>query len=165
MAILYVLPTPIGNLGDITLRTLQLLGQVDFILAEDTRQTAKLLQHYQIKVPGSTAFVPALVASGLPCDRFVFEGFLPHKKGRQTRLKMLTHEVRTIIFYESPFRLATTLKQLATQFGPARAAAVCRELTKIHEEVRRDTLENLALHYEKYPPKGEIVLIVSGCEP
>ena len=224
MAILYVLPTPIGNLGDITLRTLQLLGQVDFILAEDTRQTAKLLQHYQIKVPlrafhahnehgvlnktvndiltaqsvglvsdagtpgisdpgflliraclkanitiqclpGSTAFVPALVASGLPCDRFVFEGFLPHKKGRQTRLKMLTHEVRTIIFYESPFRLATTLKQLATQFGPARAAAVCRELTKIHEEVRRDTLENLALQYEKYPPKGEIVLIVSGCEP
>ncbi|MCA6078189.1 16S rRNA (cytidine(1402)-2'-O)-methyltransferase [Fulvivirga sedimenti] len=220
MTSLYLIPTPIGNLEDITLRSLRLLKEVDMILAEDTRTSGKLLKHYGIEtprqsyhifnehkaispliqrmkngeimalitdagtpgisdpgfllvreciaedlvvecLPGPTAFVPALVKSGLPSDKFVFEGFLPHKKGRATRINELKTESRTIVFYESPHRLIKTLHQLHEAFGD-RMASVSRELTKIHEETRNDTLANLHLHYEKHPPKGEIVLIVEG---
>lgn len=221
MAKLYLVPTPIGNLDDITLRALQVLTQVDTILAEDTRTSAKLLRHFDIKtpmqshhmhnehktleaivqrikngenialitdagtpaisdpgflltracveqgieiecLPGATAFVPALVNSGLPNDRFVFEGFLPDKKGRQTRLQMLSQEPRTMIFYVSPYKLVKTLHDFVSNFGAERRASISRELTKIHEETRRGTLSELLLHYEKNPPKGEIVLIVAG---
>jgi len=218
---LYLIPTPIGNLEDITLRALRILKEVDIILAEDTRTSSKLLRHYdidkkvlahhqfnehkmaeslvrQIKegttmalisdagtpgisdpgflltraciqagidvecLPGPTAFVPALVNSGLPSDRFLFEGFLPHKKGRQTRLKELARQAYTFILYESPFRLVKSLEQLAEHLGPERQACVSRELTKIYEENRRGTLAELAQWYKAHPPKGEIVLVVAG---
>jgi len=221
MAKLYIVPTPIGNLEDITLRALRILKEVDLILAEDTRTSSFLMRKYDIKVhmeshhkynehksvdrvaekilsgmnialisdagtpgisdpgfllvrhcremgvevetlPGATAFVPALVNSGFPCDKFCFEGFLPIKKGRQSRIKELSEETRTIIFYESPYRLVKTLTQLLESFGPEREAAVSREISKIHEENRRGTLEELAEWYTKKEPKGEIVIVVSG---
>lgn len=221
MAQLFLVPTPIGNLEDMTFRAIEVLKNCDLILAEDTRQTMKLLRHYSIEnplqsfhqhnehkvlqryveklqngeqialvsdagtpgisdpgfllvreciaqgievqtLPGATAFVPALVNSGLPCDRFVFEGFLPHKKGRQTKIQQLVEETRTIVFYESPYRLVKTLNQLGEFFGKDRRSAVCRELTKLHEETRRGTLEELAKHYEAAGVKGEIVLVVEG---
>ena len=220
---LYIIPTPIGNLEDITLRALKILKEVDVILAEDTRQTSKLLKHYQITtklvahhqhnehksldriidslkssktmalvsdagtpaisdpgfllvreciknnidvecLPGATAFVPALVNAGFPCDKFIFEGFLPHKKGRQTRLKLLAEETRTIIFYESPHRLIKTLKQFSEYFGCERQVSVSRELTKIHEETIRGTVLELINYYEMNTLKGEIVIIVHGYE-
>lgn len=221
MAKLYLVPTPVGNLEDITLRALRILKEVDLILAEDTRTSSVLLKKYEIKthmeshhkfnehkssaavcekilsginialitdagtpgisdpgfllvrtcieagvevetLPGPTAFVPALVNSGLPCDSFVFEGFLPIKKGRQTKLTELSTEKRTIIFYESPYRLVKTLTQLAEFFGTERIACVCREISKLHEESRRDSVSNLAQWYTAHPPKGEIVLVVAG---
>lgn len=218
---LYIVPTPVGNLEDMTFRALKVLKEVDYILAEDTRTSGKLLKHYEINtpmrshhkfnehqtsdaiaerieagdnvalisdagtpgisdpgfmlsracrrrgvevecLPGATAFVPALVASGLPCDRFVFEGFLPVKKGRQTRLAELAADPRTVIIYESPLRLARTLRQLAEVFGADRPAAVCREISKLHETVNRATLGALAEFYEMNQAKGEIVIIVEG---
>ncbi len=218
---LYLVPSPIGNLGDITYRAVEILHKADVILCEDTRSSLVLLRHYNIQqpvtpyhqhnehkilphlieqllsgktfalitdagtpgisdpgfllvrecirnnipvecLPGATAFVPALVQSGIPSNRFVFEGFLPLKKGRQTMLKLLAVEERTIILYESPHRLVKTLHELATAFGADRQAAVCRELTKIFEETNKNTLTALAAHYEKHPPKGEIVLIIEG---
>ncbi len=220
---LYIVPTPIGNLEDITLRALRILKEVDVILAEDTRKASILLKHYEITkplqshhafnehqtvgklverlqqgetmalvsdagtpvisdpgfllvreaikegvrvetLPGATAFVPALVNSGLPADKFVFEGFLPHKKGRQTRLKALASETRTFILYESPHRLLKTLTQLAEFLGDDREATVCRELTKMHEETARGTLQQLILHFETHTLKGEIVVVVSGAQ-
>lgn len=221
MSKLYLVPTPIGNLKDITLRALEVLKDVDLILAEDTRTSSKLLKHYEINkklisyhqhnehkiterlieslkngetmamisdagtpaisdpgfllardcikndieiecLPGATAFVPALVNSGLPSDKFVFEGFLPHKKGRQTRLKILAEETRTIVFYESPHRLLKTLKQFAEYFGEERQVSVSRELTKMHEENIRGTVIELINYYETHTLKGEIVIIVDG---
>ncbi|MEN8226526.1 MAG: 16S rRNA (cytidine(1402)-2'-O)-methyltransferase [Bacteroidota bacterium] len=221
MSKLYLVPTPIGNLGDITLRALEVLKEVDLVLAEDTRKSGILLKHYQISkpvqshhkfnehrtletlvqrlrggtsiaiisdagtpgisdpgfllvracieqgvpvetLPGATAFIPALVNSGLPCDRFIFEGFLPQKKGRQKRLSELSKEKRTLVLYESPFRLGKTLIQLSEHFGPERKASVSRELTKIHEETIRGTLEELIQHFSNHTVKGEIVLIVEG---
>ncbi len=221
MAKLYIVPTPIGNLEDITLRAIRILNEVDLILAEDTRTSAYLLKHYDIKVhmeshhkynehrsiekvtdkimagmnvalisdagtpgisdpgfllvrecrekeievetlPGATAFVPALVNSGFPCDRFCFEGFLPLKKGRQTKMKELSEESRTMIFYESPYRLVKSLKQFMEYFGADREASVSRELTKIYEENRRGTLEELVNWYTVKEPKGEIVIVVKG---
>ena len=218
---LYIVPTPIGNLEDITLRALRILKEVDVILAEDTRNTSFLLSHYGIDkplqshhqfnehrsveniidrlqsgvvialvsdagtpgisdpgyllvracvregiqlecLPGPTAFIPALVNSGIPSDHFIFEGFLPHKKGRQTRLQELATEKKTIIFYESPFRLVKTLTQLAEFFGAGRYACVSRELTKIYEENARGTLEELFRHFSSKTVKGEIVIIVEG---
>ena len=223
MAKLYLVPTPVGNLGDMTYRAVSVLQSVDLILAEDTRTSKTLLQHYQINtpmqsnhkynehqklgqiidrlhageniavitdagtpgisdpgflvvrecvkegievetLPGATAFVPALVNSGLPCDRFVFEGFLPQKKGRQTKLNSLTDCKYTMVFYESPFRLVKTLEQLAEVLGAERRAAVCREITKLHEETQRGTLAQLAQHYTEKGVKGEIVIIVAGTE-
>ncbi len=220
-ASLILVPTPIGNLEDITYRAVRVLKESDIILAEDTRVSGRLLQHYGIEtrmmafhqhnehqslekimemlrggqklalitdagspgisdpgfllarecikndikiesLPGATAFVPALVNSGLPCDRFVFEGFLPHKKGRQSRLQKLKDSDYTLVFYESPFRLVKTLNQLAEHLGEERPACVSRELTKLHEENRRATLAELAQHYEKVGVKGEIVLCVAG---
>lgn len=221
MGKLYLIPTPVGNMEDITLRALRLLKEVDLILAEDTRTTAKLLKHYEITtpllshhkfnehqqvermaerlergenialvsdagtpgisdpgflltrtcvergiatecLPGATAFVPALVNSGFPCDRFCFEGFLPQKKGRQKRLNALAEEKRTLIFYESPFRLVKALEQMAQTFGPERYACVAREISKVFEEFRRGTLQELAQYYSQQGIKGEIVLIVAG---
>jgi len=221
---LYLVPTPIGNLLDITLRALEVLKSVDLILAEDTRTTGKLLKHYEIQrpfqsyhifnehktveklvermkrgeqlalvsdagtpaisdpgfllvraareaelvvncLPGATAFVPALVNSGLPNDRFVFEGFLPHKKGRKTRIEALMEEQRTMIFYESPHRLMKTLEQLKEAFGADRMACVSRELTKMFEENVRGTFEELIAYYLENPIKGEIVLTVAGKNP
>lgn len=218
---LYLIPSPIGNLGDITYRAIEVLKNADGILCEDTRTSGVLLRHYNIQkpltpyhqhnehkilaylieqlqsgktyalltdagtpgisdpgfllvreciknnipvecLPGATAFVPALVQSGIPSNRFVFEGFLPLKKGRQTMLKQLATEERTIILYESPHRLVKTLNELAEHFGPDRQAAVCRELTKMFEETRKDTLAALAQHYDTHAPKGEIVLIIAG---
>ncbi len=218
---LYLVPTPIGNLEDITLRALTVLKSVDLILAEDTRNTGILLKHFQISkpmqsyhifnehqaigqlikrlqknetmafvsdagtpgisdpgfllireciknnivvecLPGATAFVPALVNSGLPSDKFVFEGFLPHKKGRQTRLNYLKTEERTIIFYESPHRLIKSLEQFKEYFGAERQICVSRELTKIYEENFRGTVEEALQYYTKKGVKGEIVLILSG---
>ena len=223
MAKLYLVPTPVGNLADMTYRAVSVLQSVDLILAEDTRTSKTLLQHYQINtpmqsnhkynehqklgqiidrlhageniavitdagtpgisdpgflvvrecvkegievetLPGATAFVPALVNSGLPCDRFVFEGFLPQKKGRQTKLNSLTDCKYTMVFYESPFRLVKTLEQLAEVLGADRRAAVCREITKLHEETQRGTLAELVQHYTEKGVKGEIVLIVAGTE-
>ena len=223
MAKLYLVPTPVGNLADMTYRAVTVLSEVDLILAEDTRTSRTLLQHYQIDtpmqsnhkynehqklgqiidrlhageniavitdagtpgisdpgflvvrecvkegievetLPGATAFVPALVNSGLPCDRFVFEGFLPQKKGRQTKLNSLTECKYTMVFYESPFRLVKTLEQLAEVLGAERRAAVCREITKLHEETQRGTLAELAQHYTEKGVKGEIVIIVAGTE-
>lgn len=221
MGKLYLVPTPIGNLGDITLRAIEILKSVDFILAEDTRQAGKLLNHLGIKtplqshhmfnehksvesvstrilsgltaalisdagtpgisdpgfllvrscvekgidietLPGATALIPALVNSSLPCDRFCFEGFLPPKKGRQKRISALAGESRTMVFYESPYRLVKTLDELASHFGPDREASVSRELTKIYEENIRGTLSSLSEHYKLKPPKGEIVIVVAG---
>lgn len=221
MSKLYLIPTPVGNLEDITLRALRLLKEVDVILAEDTRTTAKLLKHYEITtpllshhkfnehqqvdriaeriergenialvsdagtpgisdpgflltrtcvergiatecLPGATAFVPALVNSGFPCDRFCFEGFLPQKKGRQKKLTALKEEPRTMIFYESPFRLVKALEQMSGVFGPNRYACVAREISKMFEEYKRGTLEELTAYYTQHGVKGEIVLIVAG---
>lgn len=221
MSKLYLIPTPVGNLEDITLRALRLLKEVDVILAEDTRTTAKLLKHYEIGtpllshhkfnehqqvdriaeriekgenialvsdagtpgisdpgflltrtcvergietecLPGATAFVPALVNSGFPCDRFCFEGFLPQKKGRQKKLSALADESRTMIFYESPYRLVKALEQMAEVFGPNRYACVAREISKMFEEFKRGTLEELAAWYTQRGVKGEIVLILAG---
>ena len=223
MAKLYLVPTPVGNLADMTYRAVSVLQSVDLILAEDTRTSKTLLQHYQINtpmqsnhkynehqklgqiidrlhsgeniavitdagtpgisdpgflvvrecvkegievetLPGATAFVPALVNSGLPCDRFVFEGFLPQKKGRQTKLNSLADCKYTMVFYESPFRLVKTLEQLAEVLGSDRRAAVCREITKLHEETQRGTLAELSQHYTEKGVKGEIVIIVAGTE-
>lgn len=221
---LYLVPTPIGNLEDITLRAISTLKRVDVILAEDTRTTGKLLKHYEIQkplqsyhifnehktvqklvermqkgetmalcsdagtpgisdpgfllvraakeaglevncLPGATAFVPALVNSGLPSDRFTFEGFLPHKKGRQTRLQSLVEESRTMVFYESPHRLMKTLEQFAMVFGEDRRASVSRELTKLYEENVGGTLSELIAYYQENPIKGEIVLVLEGKVP
>ncbi|MFK7907495.1 MAG: 16S rRNA (cytidine(1402)-2'-O)-methyltransferase [Chitinophagales bacterium] len=218
---LYLVPTPIGNLEDITLRALRILKEVDVILAEDTRKSGFLLKHYQISkplqshhthnehktlqriieqlqagvsmalvtdagtpgisdpgfllvrecrkagievisLPGATAFVPALVNSGIPCDKFCFEGFLPQKKGRKTRLETLQLETRTMVFYESPFRLVKTLEQFAVFFGADRLAAVSRELTKLHEENVQGTLEELVAHFKIKKVKGEIVIVLAG---
>ena len=222
MGKLYLIPTPIGNLQDITLRALQILQEVDLILAEDTRTSGKLLQHFNIStpmlahhkfnehqtaeafaarlegkelalisdagtpaiadpgfllaracitegipvetLPGATAFVPALVNSGLPNDRFVFEGFLPDKKGRQTRLKNLIEETRTMIFYVSPHKLVKTIEEFAQFFGSERKASISRELTKIHEETLRGTLAELLTHFQNQNPKGEFVIILAGKE-
>jgi len=220
---LYLIPTPVGNLEDITLRALRLLKEVDLILAEDTRTTSFLLKHYEITtplashhkfnehqtvervverleagqtialvsdagtpaisdpgfllvrqavqagvevecLPGATAFVPALVDSGLPCDRFCFEGFLPQKKGRQTRLTRLAEEERTMIFYESPFRVLKTLTQLAEVFGGERKASVSREISKMFEETTHGTLDELKAHFTENAPKGEFVIVVAGLE-
>ncbi|KAB7728052.1 16S rRNA (cytidine(1402)-2'-O)-methyltransferase [Rudanella paleaurantiibacter] len=221
---LFLVPTPIGNLEDITLRAINVLKSVDAILAEDTRTSGILLKHLGISkplqsyhifnehgsvqrvigqlkngktlalvsdagtpavsdpgfllvreclrhdipvecLPGPTAFVPALVNSGLPTDRFTFEGFLPHKKGRQTRLLQLANEERTMVFYESPHRLLKTLGQLSEVFGPDRQASVSRELTKLFEETVRGTLTEISAYFGEKPVKGEIVLCVQGCEP
>jgi 16S rRNA (cytidine1402-2'-O)-methyltransferase len=221
MSKLYLVPTPIGNLKDITFRALEVLGSVDLILAEDTRQTKKLLNHFNIStplqshhmfnehksvesvcskilggqtialvsdagtpgisdpgflivrkcvekeipvetLPGPTALIPALVNSGLPCDRFCFEGFLPPKKGRKKRIAVLSEESRTMVFYESPYRLVKTLNELATHLGPDRSACVSRELSKMFEENIRGTLSFLSAYYTNKPPKGEIVIIVAG---
>ena len=221
MSKLFLVPTPIGNLKDITYRALEILGTVDLILAEDTRQTKKLLNHYNITtplqshhmfnehksvesicskilsgqtialvsdagtpgisdpgfllvrkcvekvipvetLPGPTALIPALVNSGLPCDRFCFEGFLPPKKGRNKRMTALTDETRTMVFYESPYRLVKTLDELSNYFGADRNASVSRELSKIFEENIRGTLSFLSGYYTNKPPKGEIVIIVAG---
>ncbi len=221
MSKLYLVPTPIGNLEDITHRALRILKEADLVLAEDTRTTGFLLNHYGIRkqvrshhkfnehksissiiellragnivalvsdagtpgisdpgfllvretlaagievetLPGATAFVPALVNSGLPCDRFCFEGFLPQKKGRQSKLTELAGEQRTMIFYESPFRLVKTLEQMAEHFGHERQASVSRELTKLHEENARGTLAELIAHFSSKTVRGEIVLIVAG---
>ncbi len=219
--ILYIVPTPVGNLDDITLRALSVLKEADLILAEDTRTSGILLQHYGIKgklashhkynehqtlalvkekllegktvalvsdagtpgisdpgfllarecsregievqtLPGATACIPALVSSGLPCDRFCFEGFLPQKKGRQTLLNTLTQETRTMIFYESPKRLVKTLEQFAEIFGPGRECSVAREISKLHEEHCRGTLEQVLEHFKLEEPKGEIVIVLAG---
>jgi 16S rRNA (cytidine1402-2'-O)-methyltransferase len=221
MSKLIVVPTPVGNLEDITLRALRVLKEVDFILAEDTRTTGFLLKHFGIEtrmfshhkfnehntverisqrllagetgalvsdagtpgisdpgylvvahciksgiqvecLPGATAMIPAIVAAGLPNDRFCFEGFLPQKKGRQKKFLSLQNEQRTMVFYESPHRLLKTLEQCSEFFSPDRKAAVCRELTKIHEEIIRGTVTELHQYYKDNPPKGEIVLVVEG---
>lgn len=219
---LYIVPTPIGNLQDITLRALEVLKQVDLILAEDTRNSIKLLNHFQIikpltpfhqhnehlvlqhlinqllegkkmamisdagtpgisdpafllvrecikvgvkveTLPGATAFVPALVNSGLPSNRFCFEGFIPVKKGRQTLLKKLVEEDRTMVFYESPHRLIRTLQDFIEYFGSDRQCCVSRELSKLHEENARGTLSEVLLHFQQKEVKGEIVIVVEGC--
>ena len=221
MAKLYIVPTPIGNLEDITFRALQVLKNVNVILAEDTRNSGKLLKHFQINtpmqshhkfnehqtlngviqqikngqdialisdagipaisdpgfllvrecirqnidvecLPGATAFVPALVNSGLPNERFVFEGFLPDKKGKQTRLKSIENESRTMIFYVSPYKLVKTLQDFISYLGEERQASVSRELSKIYEETQRGSLLELHTHYQNNPPKGEIVLVIEG---
>ena len=221
MGILYIVPTPVGNMEDMTFRAIRILKEADMILAEDTRTSGILLKHYEIQnhlmshhkfnehgtsagiverlkagatvalisdagtpgvsdpgfflvreavragievqcLPGATAFVPALVASGLPCDRFAFEGFLPPKKGRQTKLESLREEQRTMIFYESPYRLVKTLQQLAEVLGADRQASVCREISKIHEESVRGSLEEIVNHFTTTEPRGEIVIIVEG---
>jgi len=220
---LFLIPSPIGNLGDITYRAVTVLQQADTILCEDTRTSGILLKHYKIQkslmayhqhnehlvtgkivaelqagktfalltdagtpgisdpgylltrecirngvqvecLPGPTAFVPALLQSGIPTNSFVFEGFLPLKKGRQTMLKKLATEERTIVLYESPHRLAKTLREMVEHFGGSRQAAVCRELTKMFEETKRDTLEALSAFYEANQIKGEIVLVVQGLD-
>lgn len=221
--VLFLVPTPIGNLGDMTLRSLEILKSVDTILAEDTRKSGLLLKHFNIQkslqsfhtfnehkvlqglvkrmadgetmalvtdagtpgisdpgfllvreclaaglkiecLPGATAFVPALVKSGFPTDRFVFEGFLPHKKGRQTMLKQLAGEERTVVLYESPHRLLKTLEQMKNFFGATRLISVSRELTKIHEETFTGNLEEVIIHFSRQEVKGEIVMVIHGKE-
>lgn len=224
MGILYLVPTPVGNMEDMTMRAIRLLKEADVILCEDTRTSGILLKHFDIEgkklmahhkfnehgtsqgvverlksgqticlitdagtpgisdpgfylvreavaagitvqtLPGATAFTPALVSSGLPCDRFCFEGFLPQKKGRQTRLDELKEEVRTMIFYESPHRLLKTLEQFADVFGADRQVSVCREISKIHEESVRGTLAEVAAHFRETEPRGEIVMILQGAD-
>ncbi len=221
MATLYIVPTPVGNMEDITLRALRILREADVVLAEDTRTSGILLKHFDIHqqllshhkfnehgtsaaivqrllagqtvalvsdagtpgisdpgfflvreavkagvdvqcLPGATAFVPALVASGLPCDRFTFEGFLPQKKGRQSRIEALRDEERTMVFYESPYRLLKLLQQLAEVFGTERKVCVCREISKVHEESVRGTLSEAIQHFTETEPRGEIVVVVAG---
>lgn len=223
MGILYIVPTPVGNMEDMTLRAIRILKEVDLVLAEDTRTSGVLLKHFDIKnqllshhkfnehgtsagivnrllagadvalisdagtpgisdpgfflvreavragievqcLPGATAFVPALVSSGLPCDRFVFEGFLPQKKGRQTKIEGLATEERTMIFYESPYRLLKTLQQFAEAYGEERRVSVCREISKVHEESVRGTLGEVIAHFKAHEPKGEIVIVLAGYE-
>ena len=218
---LYVVPTPVGNMEDMTFRAIKVLKEVDFILAEDTRTSSVLLHHYDIKnelhshhkfnehqtcqrvverllagqsaalisdagtpgisdpgfmlvrecvrngievqtLPGATAFVPALVSSGLPCDKFVFEGFLPQKKGRQKRLGELKDEPRTIVFYESPYRVVKTLEQFAEVFGTERPVSCCREISKVHEESVRGTIAEVLQHFKEHEPKGEFVIVLGG---
>jgi 16S rRNA (cytidine1402-2'-O)-methyltransferase len=221
MSKLYIIPTPIGNLEDITLRALRILKEADILLAEDTRTSVFLLKHYNIEkkiyshhqhnehktvnfisqeilsgktvalmsdagtpgisdpgfllvreclknnievecLPGPTAFVPALIQSGLPCDRFVFEGFLPHKKGRKSKFDSLSNEERTIVLYESPYRIIKTLEQIVEHLGPERKVCVCRELTKKFEENIRGTASEVLEHFKTKEPKGEFVIIVEG---
>lgn len=221
MSKLYLVPTPIGNLEDMTFRAIRILKEVDLILAEDTRTSLKLLRHFEIGtpmqshhmhnehrileptirqllqgkemalisdagtpgisdpgfllvrscieagirvecLPGPTAFVPALVMSGLPCDKFVFEGFLPVKKGRNTRLQLLSQETRTIVIFESPHKLNRTLEHIAEFFGPERKIAVTREISKIHEETLRGEVQELIRHFSESSPKGEFVVVISG---
>lgn len=221
MGILYIVPTPVGNMEDITLRAIRILKEADLILAEDTRTSGILLKHYDIKnhlmshhkfnehgtaagiverlkggqtialisdagtpgisdpgfylireaiaagievqtLPGATAFVPALVSSGLPDERFCFEGFLPQKKGRKTRLESLADEERTMIFYESPYRIVKTLEQFVEFFGADRQVSCCREISKIHEESVRGTLEEVIAHFKEKEPKGEFVIVLAG---
>ena len=223
MGTLYLVPTPVGNLEDITARALRILRECDLILAEDTRTSSNLLRHFDIHkpmlsyhkfnehqtvktivdrlmggeniavvsdagtpaisdpgflvaresikagievitLPGATAFVPALVSSGLPCDRFCFEGFLPQKKGRQTRLEALRLEERTMIFYESPHRVVKALQQFAEVFGAQRQCSACREISKLHEESVRGTIDEVLAHFEATEPRGEFVLVVAGCD-
>ncbi len=220
---LYIVPTPVGDLDDMTFRAVNVLKEADLILAEDTRTSGVLLKHFGITapmrshhkfneheeapriaervlagekialisdagtpgisdpgfmlgrecvrlgadvecLPGATAFVPALVASGLPCDRFVFEGFLPPKKGRATRLSLLSADSRTVVIYESPKRLQRTLRQLADSFGGERRACVCREISKLHETYHRGTLGELSNYFEMNQAKGEIVIVIEGCD-
>ena len=224
MGTLYLVPTPVGNLEDITMRALKVLREADLILAEDTRTSGNLLKHFDIKnamlsyhkfnehktvesiverlqggqtiavvsdagtpgisdpgflvareairagievitLPGATAFVPALVSSGLPCERFCFEGFLPQKKGRQTRLQALSEETRTMIFYESPHRVVKTLSQFIEVFGPERQVSVCREISKIHEESVRGSLQEVLQHFTETEPQGEFVIVVGPSQP
>ncbi|MBO7579263.1 MAG: 16S rRNA (cytidine(1402)-2'-O)-methyltransferase [Prevotella sp.] len=221
MGMLYVVPTPVGNMEDMTFRAIRILKEADLILAEDTRTSGILLKHYEIKnqlmshhkfnehgttagiverlkagatialisdagtpgisdpgfylvreavaagqevqcLPGATAFVPALVASGLPDDRFCFEGFLPQKKGRKTRLENLRDEERTMVFYESPYRVVKTLKQFAEVFGEDRKVCCCREISKVHEECVRGTMTEVIAHFTEKEPKGEFVIVVAG---
>lgn len=223
MGILYIVPTPVGNMEDMTFRAIRVLKEADLILAEDTRTSGILLKHYDIQnrlmshhkfnehgtsktvvdrlragetialisdagtpgisdpgfylvreavragidvqcLPGATAFVPALVSSGIPCDRFAFEGFLPPKKGRQTKLESLRDEQRTMIFYESPYRLLKTLQQFAEYYGGDRQVSVCREISKVHEESVRGTLDEVITHFTVTEPRGEIVIILEGCK-
>ena len=223
MGTLYIVPTPVGNMEDITLRALRILKEADLVLAEDTRTSGILLKHYDIKnrlmahhkfnehgttagiieklkagmtiaqisdagtpgisdpgfflareaaregievvtLPGATACIPAIVSSGLPCDRFCFEGFLPQKKGRQTHLESLKDEARTMVFYESPYRTLKTLKQFAEVFGGDRQVSVAREISKIHEQHVRGTLDEVIAHFEEGEPKGEIVIVLAGKE-
>lgn len=222
MGTLYLVPTPVGNMEDMTFRAVRILKEVDLVLAEDTRTSGILLKHYGIEarlqahhkynehgtspaivqrlqagenialitdagtpgisdpgfflareaanagievitLPGATAFVPALVSSGLPCDRFCFEGFLPQKKGRKTRIEALRDEQRTMVFYESPYRLLKTLKQFVDTFGADRQVSVAREISKVHEESVRGTLEDVVAHFTECAPKGEIVIVLAGC--
>lgn len=223
MGTLYLVPTPVGNLEDITARALRILRECDLILAEDTRTSGNLLRHFDIHkpmvsyhkfnehqtvtrvverlmggetiavvsdagtpgisdpgflvareavkagvevitLPGATAFVPALVSSGLPCDRFCFEGFLPQKKGRQTRIEALKTETRTMIFYESPHRVVKALQQFAEVFGEDRQCSACREISKMHEESVRGTLSEVLAHFLENEPRGEFVIVVAGCD-
>lgn len=221
---LYLIPTPVGNMEDMTFRAIRLLKEADVVLCEDTRTSGILLKHFQIEgkrlmahhkfnehgtakniverlksgeticlitdagtpgisdpgfllvreaveagievqtLPGATAFVPALVSSGLPCDKFCFEGFLPQKKGRQTRIEELSHETRTTIIYESPRRIVKTLEQLAVAFGEDRKMSACREISKVHEESVRGTIAEVLAHFKEKEPKGEFVLIIGGCD-
>lgn len=222
MGTLYLVPTPVGNMEDMTFRAVRILKEADLVLAEDTRTSGILLKHYGIEarlqahhkynehgtspaivqrlqagenialitdagtpgisdpgfflareaanagievitLPGATAFVPALVSSGLPCDRFCFEGFLPQKKGRKTRIEALRDEQRTMVFYESPYRLLKTLKQFVDIFGADRQVSVAREISKVHEESVRGTLEDVVAHFTECAPKGEIVIVLAGC--
>lgn len=221
MGTLYIVPTPVGNMEDMTMRAIRILKEADLVLAEDTRTSGILLKHFDIQnhlmshhkfnehgtsagivqrlkggqtvalisdagtpaisdpgfylvreavkegievqtLPGATAFVPALVSSGLPCDRFCFEGFLPQKKGRQTRLQQLAGEQRTMIFYESPYRVVKTLQQFAEVFGADRKVSVCREISKVHEESVRGTIDEVIAHFKETEPRGEIVIVVEG---
>ena len=222
MGILYIVPTPVGNMEDMTLRAIRILKEADVVLAEDTRTSGILLKHFGIQqhlmshhkfnehgttagvierlkagqtvalisdagtpgisdpgffrvreaakagievqtLPGATACIPALVSSGLPCDRFCFEGFLPQKKGRQTHLESLRDEPRTMVFYESPYRLLKTLQQLAEFMGGDRQVSVCREISKVHEESVRGTLDEVIAHFTQTEPRGEIVIVLAGC--
>ncbi|MBR4925946.1 MAG: 16S rRNA (cytidine(1402)-2'-O)-methyltransferase [Prevotella sp.] len=221
MGILYVVPTPVGNMEDMTLRAIRILKEADLVLAEDTRTSGILLKHFDIKnqlmshhkfnehgtsagiverllagatialisdagtpgisdpgfylvreavnagvevqcLPGATAMIPALVSSGLPCDRFCFEGFLPQKKGRQSRIKALADEQRTMVFYESPYRVLKLLEQLAEEFGGDRQVSVCREISKVHEESVRGTLDEVIAYFKEHEPRGEFVVVVAG---
>ena len=221
MGILYVVPTPVGNMEDMTLRAIRILKEADLVLAEDTRTSGILLKHFEIKnqlmshhkfnehgtsagiverlragatialisdagtpgisdpgfylvreavnagvevqcLPGATAMIPALVSSGLPCDRFCFEGFLPQKKGRQSRIKALADEQRTMVFYESPYRVVKLLEQRAEVFGSERHVSACREISKVHEESVRGTLAEVIAHFKEHEPRGEFVVVVAG---